>query len=349
MIIVGKHFLSVVKETVKMIAFSTRRCTIRAFCSMLLLLTASVCPLAGVSSGEGTWTWTTETVDQAGEFTSLAADKDGNLHVSYSTGTGAIKYAFRQAETGKWFTRVVDSGEAYTDLALDSQGNPHICYPFRVMKYANWDGKTWKVQTIATDTARIAFSCAVEVSPDGVPHLIWYRDQNADNSLFTHLKYAELKDGVWAVRTVDWDTQTGKFESMTLDSHGNPVLSYDAWVKGELKFARWDGNAWDIRTVDDRGRAGNSYNIGMGNSIALDSHDQALMSYEERNVLKLARQQGSRWAIEKVDTINTLGGWVGFRTSLALDRQGFPHIAYDDAGTLKHAFWDGQKWHIEVI
>ena len=33
---------------------------------------------------------------------------------------------------------------------------------------------------------------------------------------------AELKDGVWAIRTVDWDTQTGKFESMTLDSHGNP-------------------------------------------------------------------------------------------------------------------------------
>lgn len=303
-----------------------------------------------VMSWGQTWTWRTETVDQSGKFTSIAVDKEDNLHLSYSDGQGSVKYAFRPAGTSsKWFTMALDGGDAYTDLALDAHGNPHICFPFRVLKYAHWDGKSWRIQQIATDAAPITFSCAVGVGPDGTPHVSWYRDQNADNSPYTHIKYAELQNGVWVIHTLDFETQTGKWESMIIDSRGNPHLSFDAWVKGLLKYAYKDGKDWKVETVDFRGHTNDAYNLGMGNSIALGRNDKPVISYEDGHYLKVAHLEGSSWKIDQVDQISTLGSWFGYRTSLALDKQGFPHVVYDDAGALKHAFWDGKKWHVEIL
>jgi len=312
---------------------------------LFALLAGLLVPVANAQ----TWSWQTERVDRSGKFTALAADTDGNLHLSYSDGEGKIKYAFRTKSAGKWFSMALDGGDGFTDLTIDQQGNPHVCFVFRVVKYASFDGKQWHVQSIATDAARISFSCAVGVGPDGTPHVSWYRDQNVDNSYYTHLKYAVLVDDTWVIRTVDFDTQTGKWHSMIVDSRGVPHLSYDAFVNGNLKYAFWDGKHWVIKTVDFRGRSGPVHNIGMGNSLALDAKGQARISYQDGESLKFARQQGDTWTIETVDNVTALGSWVGWRTSLVLDRRGFPHISYDDGGTLKHAYWDGTKWRIQVI
>jgi hypothetical protein len=312
-------------------------------CELLLVLIPPV-------SGAQTWTWRTETVDEGGKFTSIAVDKDQNLHLSFSDGHGSVKYAFRPAgASSKWFTMVLDGGDAFTNLALDAHGNPHICFPFRVLKYGRWDGKSWQIQTIGTDAAPISFSCAVGVSPDGTPHVSWYRDQNADNTAYTHIKYAELQNSVWVIHTLDFEMQTGKWESMAIDSQGNPHLSFDAFVKGLLRYAHKDGKDWKVETVDFRGHTDDAYNLGMGNSIALEPDGKPVISYEDGQYLKCARLEGNSWKIDRVDQVTTFGSWVGYRTSLALDKQSFPHIVYDDAGSLKHAFWDGRKWHIERL
>ncbi len=312
---------------------------------LFALLAGLLVPVANAQ----TWSWQTETVDQAGKFSSLTADAEGNLHLSYSDRDGKIRYGFRAKSTGKWFTMVLDDGDGFSDITLDQQGNPHVCFVFRVVKYASFDGKAWHVQPIATDAARISFSCAVGIGPDGTPHVSWYRDQNADSSYYTHLKYAVLENDIWVIRTVDFDTQTGKWHSMIVDARGVPHLSYDAFVKGDLKYAFWDGKRWVIKTVDFRGRTSRAHNIGMGNALLLDSKGQARISYHDGESLKLARQQGDTWTVETVDNVVALGSWVGWRTSLVLDRRGFAHISYEDAGTLKHAYWDGAKWRIQVI
>lgn len=312
------------------------------FCAALSLLLP-------ISVSAQAWDWRTETVDSTGKFTSISIDKSNNIHLSYSDGQG-IKYAFRPAGAkSKWFTMVIDGGDAYTSLAVDSLGHPHICYTGRVLHYAHWDGSNWKTQTIATDNAPIYFSCAIAVGPDGTPHIAWYRERNADDTPYAHIKFAELQNGAWVIRTLDFDMQTGKWESMALDPRGNPVLSFDSYVKGLLKYAFKDGADWKVVTVDFRSRTNKVYDVGMGNSIAIDKNGKPLISYEDGENIKFARPEGDSWNVEVVDSFHPLGTWVGYRTALAVDNENRPHIAYDSGGVLKHAYWDGQKWHIEVL
>jgi hypothetical protein len=295
------------------------------------------------------WTWRTEDVDTAGKFTSITTDKDGNLHLSYSDGQ-AIKYAFRPADSkSKWFSMNIDGGDTYTSIAVDPQGRPHICYTARVLRYAQFDGTQWKTQTIATDNAPIYFSCAIAISPDGSPHISWYREKNADNTPYAHIKYAELQNGAWVVRTLDFEMQTGKFESMSLDAKGNPILSFDAYVKGLLKFAHKTGNEWKVETVDFRGHTNNVYDVGMGNSITIDHDGKPVISYEDGETIKFAHLVNDTWKVETVDSYHPLGGWVGYKTAIAIDRENHPHIAYDAGGPLKHAYWNGQKWQIDTL
>lgn len=295
------------------------------------------------------WTWQTETVDKSGKFTSLAVDDDGNLHLSYADGYGSIKYGFRAAATAKWFSMTVDAGDAYTDLAIDHQGRPHLCYAFRVVKYASFSDSKWLIQPIAPGTGEVSFSCAVALLPDGTPIVSWYKTRNVDNSYYDHLKCAILQDDVWLVRTVDFDLQTGKWHSLTIDAQGVPRMSYDAFVKGDLRYAQWDGKKWQVQVVDARPRSGDVQNLGMGNSIVVDPQGQVEISYQDSMALKFAKSKGNRWMVETVDSATGLGSWVGWRTSLALDRQGFPHISYEDAGSLKHAYWDGHRWNTRVV
>jgi hypothetical protein len=293
--------------------------------------------------------WRIESVDAVGKFTSITADRDGNIHLSYSDGQ-FIKYGFRPVGAdSKWFTMNIGSGNTYTSIALDPQNHPHVCYTANVLRYARFDGSLWKTETIATDNAPIYYSCSIAISPDGSPHISWYREKNPDSTNYLHIKYAELQNGAWVIRTLDFEMQTGKWESMAIDPNGNPVLSFDAFVKGLLKFAHKTGTEWSVDTVDFRGHTNNAYDLGMGNSIAFDRDGKPVISYEDGETIKFAHLVGNSWKVESVDSFHPLGGWVGYKTAVAVDHDNHPHIAYDAGGTLKHAYWDGQKWRIETL
>lgn len=327
-----------------------RRLRSRVIGDFLVALLLAPLLFAPSARSANTWKWRAENVDTAGRFTSIAVDGDGNVHLSYSDGANT-KYGFRPVgNSSRWFTMVIDGNGSFTNLALDSQGHPHVCYTQRVIKYAHWDGAKWQIQSLATDNAPIGFSCSIAVNAAGSPFIGWYRERNADDTPYAHLKFAELQDGAWIVRTLDFDSQTGKWESMRTDAQGNPVIAFDAYVKGILKFAQRNKSGdWKISTVDFRGRTNQVYDVGMGNSLALDKNGSPVISYEDGEDIKLARPDGDTWKVETIDSLRPLGSWVGYRTSLALDKQGFPHIAYDSGGILKHAYWDGQKWIIQIL
>jgi len=69
--------------------------------------------------------------DDVGQFTSIAADPDGRLFVSYYDVThGDLKLAIRAAGGG-WTTQTIDSaGDVglYTSIALDGSGKPTLAY-----------------------------------------------------------------------------------------------------------------------------------------------------------------------------------------------------------------------------
>jgi hypothetical protein len=295
-----------------------------------------------------TWVWTLEDVDISGVGTALAVDADGNVHISYG-GDSGLKYGFRPANESRWFTMPLGRSIELSSITVDRQGNPHICatYHYLPFRYAHYDGRKWSIQEINIGQAGQQATCSIAVGPDGTPHVAWYRVVMED--FYAHLRYAFLKDGEWMLRTLDFDSQTGKWNSMVVDSQGNPYISYDAYVKGILKCAHWDGKHWKVWEVDSRALRRSNYNVGMGSSLALDSDENVRISYYTDSDLRYARQQDKTWKTETVDTISPSISPHEFRSSLVLDRSGFPHISYEDIGTVKHAYWDGNKWHIQII
>jgi hypothetical protein len=310
---------------------------------LLVCLAFSIQPSASAQN----WVWTTEDVDTSGRSTSLAADADGNIHLSYG-GDEGLKYAFRPVgDKSRWFTMPLGGGVVYTSLSLDKQGNPHICSTYLAtgLRYARYNTKKWEIEDVAPQDRAVQAACAVAISPDGTPHVSWYSMPGFD----AHIRHAVLQDGVWMMRTLDFDVQTGKWHTMILDPEGNPCLSYDAFVKGLLKLACWDGKKWNIRVVDSRGAHGSDYSLGMGSSLAFDSHGKAHISYYSDTEMRHAWQDGEHWKVETVEKITPSGAFLDYRSSIVLDKDGFPHISYEDRGIVKHAYSDGNQWHVQVI
>jgi hypothetical protein len=305
---------------------------------------------SGVSHAEErAWNFTPETVDPSTRFTALAVDAQGSVHLAYTTEGDRVRYAFRDIKTTKWFTTEIDARASFVSIALDSQGNPHLCYTQRTMRYAYWDGKDWHNEEVSPGSGAIAYYCAVAVSAVGVPHVTWYQERTSQDTNYLHMRHAVLDGGEWLAKTIDWDAQTGKWHSMVLDAQGNPRVSFDAFVSGQLKYATWNGSAWAVVPVDSRSGS-QQPGRGMGNCLVLDSAGNAMISYFQEGALKYARQkEGGGWSIETLASTNPSPTWAGYRSSLALDSKGFPHIVYEDAGTLRHVYWDGKTWKKQLI
>ncbi len=148
----------------------------------------------------------------------------------------------------------------------------------------------------------------------------------------------------WAIETVDSDYNAGEFTSLVLDAAGHPHISYYDRINGDLKYARWNGNAWEIKTVDS-----SDDDVGIYTSLALDAAGYPHISYYDvdNQALKYAAWNGNAWANETVDS----DSWVGTDNSLALDAAGHPHISYCDRGNydLKYAAWNGTAWAIQIV
>jgi hypothetical protein len=300
--------------------------------------------------------WKTETIEKAsGRGVSLAVDKEGNLHVSYAVDTGEIRYGFRPTGSSRWFTMNIDTGYPwdprgsgmFTRIAVDHDGNPQICFTGSgPIHYASYQGGKWHVGPI--DSPGSAFACGIAIAPDGTVHLSWYQEKDPRlTEYYLHLKYAVLKNDAWLLKTIDFDTATGKWNQLVLDSHGYPRISYSAWVSAQTKYALWDGKQWRIIGVDAPPK---TQGLGMGNSLALDAKDQAHISYYDEHFLKYARQSGTTWSIEQIDSIAPRGlEFEDYRSSIALNSHGLPYISYEDSGFVKCAHYDGQKWDKQVV
>jgi hypothetical protein len=97
--------------------------------------------LLGCAVKDGS-TWTLETIDQTDlDFSdvNVSNDSSGTLHLSYSDGYEAIKYA--RGTPGDWTVEIIENTIAYSwnDIAVDALGKVHIAYREfgnRNLKYA---------------------------------------------------------------------------------------------------------------------------------------------------------------------------------------------------------------------
>jgi len=102
---------------------------------------------------------------------------------------------------------------------------------------------------------------------------------------------------VWNIETVDSAGDVGEYTSIAIDNNGYSHISYYDSTNRHLKYARWTGTAWSIKTVDSSIGI-----VGRYTSIALDSNGYPHISYDSTRDLKYAKWTGTAWNITTVDS-----------------------------------------------
>lgn len=122
--------------------------------------------------------------------------------------------------------------------------------------------------------------------------------------------------------TVDAQGDTGYHPSLALDNQGRAHIAYADWSRGDLRYARWDGERWAAETVVSAG------NTGGTPSLFIDKAGTIHVSYYDydKGDLWYAWRSSSGWTHELVDS----AGFVGLWSSLKVDAEGVVHIAYQD-------------------
>lgn len=183
------------------------------------------------------------------------------------------------------------------------------------------------------DTERVFGYTSMAIAPNGTVHIACGGKK---------LVYVAWDGESWSRQQVEAQG-TGEHCSLALDGSGYPAISYHDSVNSHLKYAHWNGSAWDVETVDSQDWAGKY------TSLAFDAQGHPAISYYKGSWdydLKYAHWNGSAWDIETVDGPGT----VGWHNCLAFDGSGSPAISYHDARyhKLKYASWDGSAWDIEI-
>jgi hypothetical protein len=121
----------------------------------------------------------------------------------------------------------------------------------------------WQIQTVDS-AGNVGEFPSIAINPvSGLPAISYYDYTNSN------LKYAVLDVwGSWTNETVDeYGGDAGEFSSLAFDSAGHPHIGYyRAQTPYSLKYATWDGSAWQTQYVDQD-------NSGSWLSLALDSNE----------------------------------------------------------------------------
>jgi hypothetical protein len=208
----------------------------------------------------------------------LALDSTGSPHIGFwNRNDGELKYAYREGDA--WHVETADgSGGSEVSLAQSGDGFPHLSYVRdETLLYAYRDATGWTVETVDDSTGGPRYS-SLALDDDGYPHISYY-DSSADD-----LRYAHQDSDGWHLDTVDDWGDVGRRSSLVLDEAGHPHISYyDGGYfappvieyRLDLKYARWDGAAWQIETVDSDG------DVGDYSSLALDSAGRPHIGYHD--------------------------------------------------------------------
>ena len=141
----------------------------------------------------------------------------------------------------------------------------------------------------------------------------------------------------WDIKVID---AGGEYCSLEV-INGQPAISYQG-DSGELKYARYNGNGWDLKIVDN-----NDVYVKNMSLQALADGNPAIAYFEYMyDDLKYAWYDGSAWQNTIVENTEVTGK---FSSMAIIDGQ--PAISYFD-GTLrilKYARFDGSVWQITTV
>jgi len=243
-----------------------------------------------------------------------------------------------------WVTQQVDTLNdvgLLTSIALDSGGVPHISYYDQThfcLKYASPSGGYWSTELV--DQGNVGAYNSLAISGN-VPH-ISYTSYDPIQQIVNGVKYAYWNGTGWTTQFVQAASNVGEYTSLAVDSLGRPRISYFDRGAGALKYAAYDGSAWNIQTVD-------TGETGLYTSLKLDSSGNPRIAYHDdaSGTLRYAAWDGTAWHYTTVDA----SAHVGAHPSLALTSAGDPIISYFDSTNtdLKLAMFYANDWHVGAV
>ena len=205
-------------------------------------------------------------------------------------------------------------------------------------------GYGWQIDIIGdSNTGRYN---SMVLDQNNLPHISY--SENAFPLDPEYLKIAYYDGTGWQTAVIDSQVGTGNYNSLVLDSDGNPHVAYVLYelFNCDLKYAHYTGTTWIIQTVDSPG------DVGGFTSLAIDNSNHPHISYFDNTnkTLKYAYHDGHIWHIMVVEDFNPTESSTAY-TSIKVDSENHPHIAYHHAGLchLKYAYWDGSSWNISNV
>lgn len=274
--------------------------------------------------------WFVLTIDSAGwkasNRTRLSLSPKGDPHILYAQygrlGDG-LRYAFsidgawshEQIWSISWDTWTNPGAIAF-DLVVDLEGHPHAV-DRAWLNNKGWiylyKNEYWTPPETITNSIPYPGQASIAISSSGEIHVALSGD---------NLLHSVQETSGWFIETID----TGSFNSPSLDidANGFPRISYYDATNGDLKYAKFNGNTWEVETIDTVG------DVGSYSSLGIDFQDRGHIAYYDatNGDLKYAYYNGSEWEISTLVS----EGDVGSHCSLVLDPFGNPYISYHDAG-----------------
>ncbi|UCD15472.1 MAG: DUF2341 domain-containing protein [Candidatus Omnitrophota bacterium] len=283
---------------------------------------------AGVKLGSyGTWEGAVPAVvyspGDAGSWTSLAVDSQGNLHIAYRDGSASgIRYSTNAS--GDWVDTLIYSGGdiQYPSIAIDSNDKVHISFchdyywPGKVYHSTNASGGWVTTLVVQIYSHRPRYS-SIAIDSNDKTHIAYYDVDQSD------LEYVTNVSGEWVNTILDSSGRVGEYPSIAIDSNDKVHISYRDRTNYDLKYATNTSGDWVTTSIDTGG------DVGQWTSLVLDSNDKLHISYfdESNDDLKYATNASGSWVATAMDSPGDLGR---YGTSIVLDSDDKVYICYFD-------------------
>ena len=287
-------------------------------------------------------------------------DAGGKPSIAFAS-QGALRYAHFDGTS--WGVEVVDpTGTEAIDLAFDPiTGYPALSYGIaRSLHFASFNGSSWDLEVV--EAADVAVGTSLAFDSSGAPSICYRGKTGKGKRAKKGLRFAVKNGSSWDLEFVrEADNALVHDGGHAYDSSGAPCVAFRTLIPNtfyyDMLYARHDGVAWVIETIEANARKPAGPNLAFDNSgnPSVDYRWWSQGAGGDNGFIGFASRIGpDDWPSEIVDnscrTYNAGG-------PLAFDSSGTPWVSFasDHSGPNSPcagvwvAHFDGAQWMKEVV